>query len=137
MNLRASASTKSPVTIELLDKYPLMVLEKSGERVKVVDHEGDSGWAHHSYLSANRYVIATPPATANGWINLREGPGETADGKYHPKRFMAQEGTVLRVLEEKDGWIKVQHEDGDVGWCSANIVWGWHDKGEPKKSDKG
>ena len=137
VNLRASSSTKSPVAIELLDKYPLMVLDRKGLRVKVVDYEGDSGWAHHSYLSPKRYVLAKPPSSASGYINLREGPGKTADGKYHRLRFQAEDGTVLQVLEEKDGWLKVQHEDGDVGWCSANIVWGWHDEGEPKKPSKG
>ena len=45
---------------------------------------------------------------------------------------MAQRGTTFQVLAEKDGWLKVKYEDGDIGWTSAKIVWGWLDPGVVK-----
>lgn len=134
VNVRSTADSDSQTVMMLASNYPLMVLEKKESRVKVVDFEGDGGWVHHTFLSPNRYVVATPPPSASEYVNLREEPGKTPDGKYYRLRFMVEKGTVLEVLGEKDGWIKVKDHEGDEGWCSANIVWGWIDEGVPEKA---
>jgi SH3-like domain-containing protein len=110
--------------------YPLRVLDRDGKRVKVVDCDGDGGWVYESYLSLDRYVIATPPAGQGDWINLRDKPGLDSSGKaLGTKRFSAQKGTIFQVLEEQGGWLHVKYiADGDEGWCSANLVWGWNEK---------
>ncbi len=127
VNLRTGPGMDNPIKVELVTNYPLIVLEKQGKRVKVADWEGDYGWAYETYISLKPFVIATPPGSLD-WINLRDGPGLGKDGKpIFPKRFMAQKGTTFEVLAEKDGWLKVKHEDEDIGWTSAKIVWGWID----------
>jgi SH3-like domain-containing protein len=120
-------STQSPVKVRsgpagddvalfsLQSGYPLRVLDKKGNRVQVKDYEGDSGWAHEKYLSIKNYVIAKEKT-----INLREGPGA-----QYPKRFVADKGAAFEVIEEKNGWLRLKYSDGDEGWCSAKIVWGW------------
>jgi SH3-like domain-containing protein len=128
VNLRSGSSASSPISIELKTDYPLRVLEKKDRRVKVEDWEGDTGWAHESYLTTKRFVMANPPGSID-WINVREGPGMDAKGKpLFGKRFMVERGASLQVIEEKDGWLHIRYSDGDEGWCSAKIVWGWLDK---------
>ena len=114
-NVRAGSKSRDRVLFTLENHYPVKVLEKKDSRVKIVDYEGDEGWIHQSLLTDASYVIVMLKS-----INLREGPGT-----QHEKRFTAERGVVFKVLEEKDGWIHVKHADGDEGWCSAKIVWGW------------
>ncbi len=83
--------------------------------MQVKDYEGDTGWAHETYLSTKSCVVAKEKT-----INLREGPGT-----QYPKRFVADKGAVFQVMEEKGGWLHLKYADGDEGWCSAKIVWGW------------
>ncbi len=114
-NVRSGPKSRDRVLFTLENHYPVKVLEKKESRVKIVDYEGDEGWIHQSLLTDTPYVIVMLKS-----INLREGPGT-----QHEKRFTAERGVVFKVLEEKDGWIHVKHADGDEGWCSAKIVWGW------------
>lgn len=128
VNVRAEETINSPVLFRLETNYPVKVIEKKKDRLKIVDYEGDEGWIHKNLLKIERYVVATPPEGLE-WINMREGPGLDEDRKpIYPKRFVAQRGAIFKVLDEKDGWIKVQHADGDEAWCSANIVWGFYDE---------
>lgn len=134
VNLRMGPEKDSPVSVELLSDYPLWVLEANKDgRVHVVDYEGDGGWAHKSYLSFDRYAVATPTEDV-AWIAVREGAGTDKNGKpLFPRRFQAERGTAFKVLEEKDGWLHVKHADGDEGWCSAKMVWGWNQPENPGK----
>lgn len=114
-NARSGPEPQDPVLFSLKNHYPLRVIGRKAKRVKVRDFEGDEGWIHENLLSTKRYVVVRL-----GLINLREGPNTE-----HPKRFKAERGVVFEVLEERQGWLLVKHSDGDEGWCSAKIVWGW------------
>ena len=128
VNLRSGPAASSPIIFEVETDYPLRVLEKKDRRVKVEDWEGDTGWAHEAYLTTKRFVTANPPGSID-WINVRKGPGLDAKGNpKYKKIFMVQRGGFLHVIEEKDGWLHIRHQDGDEGWCSAKIVWGWLDE---------
>jgi SH3-like domain-containing protein len=137
VNLRMGPEKDSPVSVELLSDYPLWVLEvkkvDKDVRIHVVDYEGDGGWAHKSYLSFDRYVVATPTEEV-AWIAVREGAGTDKNGKpLFPRRFQAERGTAFKVLEDKEGWLHIKHADGDEGWCSAKMVWGWNQPENPGK----
>lgn len=120
-NMRSGPNRNDPVLWKIKRNWPLQALEKSGSRVKVRDYEGSEGWVHESLLSTEPYVVVKLK-----WINLREGPGLDANGKpKYAKRFTAEQGVVFKVLEEREGWLRVRHADGDEGWCSGNIVWGY------------
>ncbi len=128
VNVRAGETINTHVKFRLDDNYPVKVLQKKKDRVQIVDYEGDTGWIHENLLKVERFIVATPPQGLD-WINMREGPGLDENGKPKAlKRFRAERGAVFKVLDEKDGWIKVQHADGDQAWCSANIVWGFYDE---------
>lgn len=97
--------------------YPLRVLDAGEGWLKVEDYEGDRGWISQKMVTLDAYVITRldeKPA------NIRKGP--TVDDEL---LFTAERGVVLKVLKEKDGWLQVKHPDGDVGWISAKIVFGW------------
>jgi len=115
VKVRSGPNPNDTALFSLKEHYPLRVLEKRGDRVRVEDYEGDGGWVHENMLSFTNYVIAKEKS-----INLREGPGV-----QHAKRFIADRGALFRVMDEKDGWLRVKHADGDEGWCSAKIVWGY------------
>ena len=37
----------------------------------------------------------------------------------------AEYGDVLRHLEHRQGWIKVERDDGLKGWIARKLLWGW------------
>lgn len=133
INLRSSPSTNAPTIIQLGSEWPLRILDRQGSRVLVRDWEGDEGWAYYTYLSQKRFVVLDPGST--NWVNVREGPGMDAKGQpKHPVRFRAQKEATCQVMEEKDGWLRGKFADGDEGWFSANLTWGWYP--EPEKPKK-
>ena len=113
--IRSGPTTKDTALFSLKDRYPLRVLEKAGRWVRVRDYEGDGGWVSERSLCLKNCVVAKEKV-----INLREGPGA-----QFPKRFVADKGFLFEVIEEKNGWLHLRCADGDEGWCSAKVVWGW------------
>jgi SH3-like domain-containing protein len=118
-NVREGPGRDDRLVFTLKDHFPLRVVDRKDSRVKIVDYEGDSGWVHENYLSTKNYVIVTG-VKGRDTINIREGPG--ANRAF---RFEAPKGYYFEVLEEKDGWLHVKCPDGDEGWCSAKLVWGY------------
>jgi len=37
----------------------------------------------------------------------------------------AQRGDVLRTLEQRQGWAKVETQSGVVGWIARDLLWGF------------
>lgn len=52
--------------------------------------------------------------TPTGWLNVREGPGQTFPvmTKIHP-------GETYVLIEEKGSWMRLRLETGNEGWISA------------------
>ncbi len=50
-------------------------------------------------------------------VNLRSGPGT----KYSVK-WKYGSGFPLKVLQEKDGWVKVEDFEGDTGWLYTKLT---------------
>ena len=122
-NIRSGPGGNDPILFRVYAHYPLKVLEKKGRRLHVKDYEGDEGWVYDTLVSTKPYVIVSLPQ-----INVRDMPGLDAKGQpLGKRRFVAEKSVIFEVLEEKDGWLKIKHADGDVGWCSGNIVWGYQD----------
>lgn len=123
-NVRSGPDGADPIVFRVYKNYPLKVLSKKERRLEVEDYEGDKGWVYETLVANKPYVIVNLPQ-----INVRDKPGLDAKGQpLGKRRFVAEKGVVFQVLEEKDGWLKIKHADGDVGWCSGNIVWGYFDQ---------
>lgn len=98
--------------------FPLQVLDRKGEWIKVRDFEKDTGWIHASLLSEEPFVIVSAHKNSDKKINIRSGPSTSYDivGK-------AYYGVVFQKLETKSGWVKVRHESGLEGWIKGTLLW--------------
>lgn len=114
VNVRTGPSTKKPVYMELSKGYPLKVIKRQGDWVKVTDHEGDSGWVHASLVEDSSNVIVNSKSK----INMRSGPSTK-----NKKIAEVYRGVVLKKLATKGKWVKVQHEDGMIGWIYKPLLW--------------
>ncbi|WP_284152419.1 SH3 domain-containing protein [Desulfofustis limnaeus] len=120
VNLRTGPSTTSPVRWRYGSGFPLQVLEKKGEWLKVQDFENDTGWLHKSLTAGTGHMIVKVNKGSDEKINIRSGPGTN-----HKVVGMAHYGVVFRTIEQKNGWALVRHESGLEGWILRSLLWGF------------
>ena len=115
VNMRSGASTRHSILWSLGKGYPLEVTHRQGNWLKVRDFENDTGWIYRPVVAKTPHVIVKASVA-----NLRSAPstGSRILGK-------AGYGDVLRTVEHRSKWIKVQRESGVKGWISRALVWGW------------
>lgn len=120
INLRRGPGTKYLILWEYGNGYPLKIIKKKGNWIKVRDFEKDSGWIHKSLLNYSPHVIVKVNRNNNSKINIRKGPATSRQivGK-------AQYGVVFKTIKRKSGWINVEHESGLSGWIKENLLWGY------------
>jgi uncharacterized protein YgiM (DUF1202 family) len=53
-------------------------------------------------------------------VNLRRSPSTRS-----PIVGKATRGEVLRTLERRSDWVKVQQDGGPRGWVARRLLWGW------------
>lgn len=94
--------------------YPLTVVEEDGEYYRVSDFMGRDGWVEKTAIEAGRTVV----------IKVRSGNVRNGPGKGNELLFRANRGVAFKVLEQKDDWLKVEHESKRVGWIARSLVWG-------------
>jgi len=83
--------------------------------VKVRDSKGELSWVEKRVLSNKRYVFALAP--------LLDVRAETDPDK--PAIFQVRQQVALERLESTGtGWVKVRHQDGEVGYVRSIEVWG-------------
>lgn len=112
VNLRSAPNINSSILYELPAGYPLKVLQKKGDWLKVSDFENDKGWIFSSLVSKSNYVIVK---VKEG--NVRSGPGK----KYQKIGTVARE-VILRRLKTKGKWVKVRHPRL-TGWIYKTLLW--------------
>ncbi|MBI5438502.1 MAG: SH3 domain-containing protein [Nitrosomonadales bacterium] len=83
--------------------------------VKVRDRSGALYWVEKRVLSSKRYVFALPPL-----LDVRAEPDPGA-----ARLFQVRQQVALERLESTGtGWVKVRHQDADVGYVPSAEVWG-------------
>ncbi len=112
VNLRSGPGTKYSVLYELPAGYPLKVVSRKGEWLKVSDFENDQGWIYTPLVSQARYVIVT---VKEG--NVRSGPGVNTD-----KVGTVSREVILKQVKREGDWIKVAHPKLN-GWVHRKLVW--------------
>jgi SH3-like domain-containing protein len=120
VNLRSGPGTNYDVKWEYGKGFPLQIITKKGDWVEVSDFENDSGWIYKPLLSDKGHMIVKVHKNENKKINIRSGPG--TNYKIVGKAYY---GVVFETLEQRDGWIKIKHETGLVGWISRSLIWGF------------
>ncbi|HEX5539835.1 MAG TPA: SH3 domain-containing protein [Methylophilaceae bacterium] len=95
---------------------PVEVIVNLREWVKIRDHLGGLSWIPADQLSPKHTVMVT---------QARAEIRQTADANAAVGAYV-EKNVVLEMLEPpKNGWIKVRHRDGLVGYILASSVWGY------------
>ncbi|OGS90383.1 MAG: hypothetical protein A2Z95_03230 [Gallionellales bacterium GWA2_60_18] len=83
--------------------------------VKVRDRSGGLYWVEKRVLGSKRYVFALVPL-----LDVLAQPDSGA-----AQAFQVRQQVALEYLEPTGtGWIKVKHQDGNVGYARSTEVWG-------------
>ena len=120
VNLRSGPGTNYDIKWEYGKGFPLIVLQNKGDWVKVKDFENDTGWIYKNLLSNKGHMIIKVFKGKNKKVNIRSGPG-TRYGVVGKAYY----GVVFETLEQKDGWARVRHESGLIGWIKRSLLWGF------------
>lgn len=115
INMRAGAGTGHATQWALMRGYPLLVTGRKGQWLKVRDFENDTGWVYRPLVGDQPHHVVKARAA-----NIRRAPSTTSRivGK-------AERGEVLRTVDRRGGWVKVQQEGGLKGWVARRLLWGW------------
>ena len=95
--------------------YPFEVLVKLDQWTKVRDANGEVAWVENKLFGERQTVLVTVPLA-----DVRAGPSAQS-----PLVFEAYKQVLLEVVElPGDGWLKVRHRDGQLGFIRSTHVWG-------------
>ena len=95
--------------------YPVEVIVNLGDWIKVRDMRGEFAWVDAKQLEPKRTVIVKVPQA-----EAREAADPSAR-----LVFRAEQDVVLELVENgSNGWVKVRHRDGLMGYIQINQVWG-------------
>lgn len=96
--------------------YPLEVIVNLGDWIKVRDSKGGLNWIESKQVSTGRTVIVI---SAQADIYQDADQGSPVIGKV-------SKDVVLDLVETAgNGWVKVRHRDGLVGYLPNTSVWGY------------
>jgi len=112
INLRSGPDVKKEVLYQLPAGYPLEVIERKGQWLKVSDFEGDKGWIQESMVNKTPHVIVKVKE-----CKVRSGPGN--------KEKVVGSGVrevIFTKVDQKGDWIKISHPDLN-GWIQKDLVW--------------
>lgn len=113
-NIRTGPSTNDQVAMELFQGYPLKVVEKKGDWLKISDFENDTGWIYKTLVGPGNTVIVN----AQKAINMRSEPSTSSAIVANIER-----GVVLTKVSTKGDWVKVKHTKGTEGWIHKTLLW--------------
>lgn len=97
--------------------YPVEVVVNLGAWLKVRDAQGSMNWVETTQLSTKRSVMITKNLT-----EMRARAEATAD-----LVATLDKEVVLELVDVKsnNGWLKVKHRDGLVGYVLVSSIWGF------------
>lgn len=115
-NLRQGPGLHFEKLWEVYKYMPFKKLDEKGSWLRIQDMDGDIYWIFKKLVTgAYKCAVAKQNKT-----NFRKGPGTNhAKVPWSPvdKYFS------MKVLEEKNNWVKIEAEDGDIAWIYRPLVW--------------
>jgi SH3-like domain-containing protein len=95
--------------------YPVEIIVNLGDWLKVRDQQGGLSWIESKYLSAKRTVLVMENAEI-----------KSAENASAPLLATVEKDVTLEMLSPiiKNGWVKVKHRDGIIGFVQASALWG-------------
>ena len=95
--------------------YPVEVIVNLGQWVKVRDNQGGLSWIELKDLSLKRTLLV---------VSQQAELRQSADSSS-PLVCKIEKDVVLDYVEPpKNGWVKVHHRDGLVGYVQVTNLWG-------------
>jgi len=119
INMRSGPGTEHEVLWKLDSGFPVEVVTTKGEWLQVRDFEGANGWVHKKTTQKTAFAIVKANKGTDQQINVRQEPDPKAAVVAR-----AGYGVVFKVLERKDGWVRVEHGQGVTGWVDGRLLWG-------------
>lgn len=99
----------------LSQQYPVEVLVNLGDWLKVRDQSGGLNWLENKNTTTKPTVLIS-----SAQVEIRQMADVSS-----AVVFTAKKDVVLEVLEPaKNGWVKVKHVDGLMGYLQTSAVWG-------------
>jgi len=112
VNLRSGPNTNAEILFQLPVGYPLEILSKEGQWLKVSDYEGDKGYITESLVDKSSHVIVKVKE-----CKVRSGPSAKDQVVGNGVKDV-----IFTKSEQKGDWIKVTHPDL-TGWVHKDLVW--------------
>jgi SH3-like domain-containing protein len=119
INMRSGPGTEHEILWKLDSGFPVEIVGTRGDWLQVRDFEGSTGWVHKKTTQKTGHAIVKANKGTEQQINVRKEPGANAGVVAK-----ASYGVVFKVLEKKDGWVKVEHGQGVTGWVDGRLLWG-------------
>jgi SH3-like domain-containing protein len=96
--------------------YPLEVLVRIDNWLKVRDHDGALLWIEASAAQGKPTVIVTADTAY-----ALERPDDRA-----PARFRVSQGVLLEIAgkSSESGWIRIRHPQGGEAYINLRDIWG-------------
>ena len=96
--------------------YPVEVIVNLGDWLKVRDNQGGINWVEAKSLANKRTVLVTEPHS-----EIRQSADESST-----LLATVDKDVVLDLLEPntQNGWFKVRHRDGIMGYIFNTKIWG-------------
>jgi len=106
VNLRRGPSLEHPIKLVYKKRFlPVLIIDKSYNFKKIIDHENNSGWIHVSQLSKKKAAL-----------NDRENSVIfQKPSKYSKPLALVERGRLFLVKKCKHNWCKIKTENY-TGW---------------------
>ncbi len=99
VNLRLGPSLDHPVKLKYKKKFlPVLIIDKSYNFRKIIDHENNSGWIHISQLSKKKAALNNEDETI-----IFKKPSE-----YSEPLAMLEKGRLCLVKKCRNNWCKIK-----------------------------
>ena len=99
VNLRLGPSLDHPVKLKYKKKFlPVLIIDKSYNFRKIIDHENNSGWIHISQLSKKKAALNNEDKTI-----IFKKPSE-----YSEPLAVLEKGRLCLVKKCKNNWCKIK-----------------------------
>ena len=113
VNLRQGPSLDHPIKLVYKKKFlPVLIVDKSYNFRKIIDHENNSGWIHISQLSKKKGGITTEKSILYKRPTL-----------YSKPLANLEKGRLVIISKCNKDWCKIRTENFK-GWISRNNIWG-------------
>jgi SH3-like domain-containing protein len=109
-------SSAAKKVLLLNQHYPVEVVVNLGDWLKVRDAEGSLNWVEAKQLSNKRTVL----------VKLNQAEIKQSADASAKVLATVDKDVLLELLETKpnNGWLKVKHRDGLIGYMPIGAAWG-------------